>query len=295
MEPDATTPIPAADAPAAPTPAPEESASGNPADAPQVTAAMNAMIRGELQQVAAGSSSHSDADVASAADADAADGEPAQPRDAKPASEQPGRRSRRAEEAAQRIAALEDENEQLKAQLAPTVPPDASEEARKAILDSEDRYRRLLAKPDDDPDWTQDDYSWLQDEKRKRALVPDLTRHFETVLERETRLAAEATEQEKRQFWDAVGRDLASAEELPGVDIEALKKAPTFADRDRLVYAAAKAANAAENRALREENADLKRQLLGVVRPPLNGGRSSPGRTYDAASVMNNLIRNARA
>ena len=86
---------------------------------------------------------------------------------------------------------------ELESSTAPPVPPDASEQERQAILDAEDRYRRLLAKPDDDPDWNQDDYVWLQDEKRRRALLPDVTRHYETVIERERRLAQMAVEQER--------------------------------------------------------------------------------------------------
>ena len=84
-----------------------------------------------------------------------------------------------------------------------------------------------------------------------------------------------AVEQERQAFWASVGQDLASAAELPG-SIRSPQKAPTFADRDRMVYAAATARRDGEIKALREELADAKRQLLGIVRPPLNGGRSAP-------------------
>jgi len=297
VEPDAAAPLQAADAPASAPPPSEESAPVAAAEAAaQENAFMNAIIRGATADAANGATLNQD-DGADGAEADDdANGEPARSqRDAKPDGQQLGRRSRRAEEAAQRLAALEAENEQLKAQLAPPIPQDASEQERAAILASEDRYRRLLAKPDDDADWSQDDYVWLQDEKRKRALLPDVTRHFETVIEQERRLARESVEREQAAFWAQVGNDLASAADLPGVDLEALKKAPTFADRDRMVYAAATARRDGEIKALREELADAKRQLLGIVRPPLNGGRSAPGRTYDENGFMNSLIRGGTA
>ncbi len=283
MEQDATT---GALAEAAEDSAPQPEVSAAVADPSESTALMNAMIRGELEAVA--SKPGGDADDE---DADATDGVSAQsgvkPNDtAKPI---PRRR------AAAEIERLTAEVEQLKAQLAPPVPPDATEEARAAILEAEDRYRRLLAKPDDDADWTQDDYAWLQDEKRKRAIVPEVTRHFETVLERERAAARDEVEQERRQFWSHVASDLASAEELPGVDLQAIKAAPDFRTRDRIVYAAAEAKSAETIRDLRAELADAKRQLLGAVRPPLSGGRSSPGRTFDPTSVMNELIRSVRA
>lgn len=284
MESDATTPVADA-ADAQPVPAPEESASATPSPSDSGHAFMNAMIRGEAATAAA-TSSNPDAARVDADEADAATGEPAPSGDAKPM----GRRASKAAEAAARIAELE----ARVAELSP-VPPDASEEARKAILDAEDRYRRLLAKPDDDGDWSQDDYVWLQDEKRRRALVPDITRHFETVVERERRVARETVEAERNEFWQRVGQDLAAAGELPGVDLDSLKAAPSFADRDRLVYAAGRAAGAGELRALRDELADAKRQLLGIARPPLSGGRSSPGQTFDPNDFMNNLMRGARA
>lgn len=283
MEQDATT---GAIAEAAePTPAqPEESASAP--DPAENNALMNALIRGEL---AAAASKPGDADDDE--DADASDGVSAHQGVKPDAAAKPPTRRRAAAE----IERLTAEVESLKAQLAPQVPPDASEEARRAILDAEDRYRRLLAKPDDDPDWTQDDYSWLQDEKRKRAIVPEVTRHFETVLERERAAARSEVEQERTAFWSHVANDLASAEELPGVDLAAIKAAPDFRTRDRIVYAAAEAKSAETIRDLRAELADAKRQLLGAVRPPPTGGRSSPGRTFDPNALMNELIRSARA
>ena len=294
MEPDAAAPLQAADAEAsAPAPSEESApAAAVEAAAAQENAFMNAIIRGATADVVAGASKPDDAvadDFAPEA-ADGASAAPGQQPDAgvKPSSERLTRRGAAAE-----IERLNARIAELESSTAPPVPPDASEQERQAILEAEDRYRRLLAKPDDDPDWSQDDYVWLQDEKRKRALLPDVTRHYETVIERERRLAQMSVEQERQAFWASVGQDLASAAELPGVDLEALKKAPTFADRDRMVYAAATARRDGEIKALREELADAKRQLLGVVRPPLNGGRSAPGRTYDENGFMNGLIRGA--
>lgn len=294
MEPDAAAPLQAADAEASATAPSEESAPAAAAEAAaQENAFMNAIIRGATADVVAAGASKPDDAGADDFEPEAADGASAAPgpqpdAGVKPPAERLTRRGAAAE-----IERLNARIAELEASTAPPVPLDASEQERQAILDAEDRYRRLLAKPDDDPDWNQDDYVWLQDEKRKRALLPDVTRHYETVIERERRLAQMAVEQERQAFWASVGQDLASAAELPGVDLEALKKAPTFADRDRMVYAAATARRDGEIKALREELADAKRQLLGIVRPPLNGGRSAPGRTYDENGFMNGLIRGA--
>lgn len=286
---------PAAEAEDAQPAASEESASVEIPSTPSEDALMNALIRGETAPL--DSASNLDDDGPGMSDADAASGEPAPRGDAKPNDQQTGRRSKHAAEAAERLSALESENAALQsriAELAPP-PPDATEETRKAILANEDRYRRLTNKPDDDTDWTPDDYQWLQDEKRKRAALPELRQHYETVVEQDRRTLRETADRERQEFWTRVSEDLASAAELPGVDLDALKKAPNFATRDRLVYAAAAATRDAEIRTLRDENAQLQRDLLGTIRPPMNGGRSSPGRTYDEDSVMNALIRGGRA
>lgn len=283
------TPTPAAEAVDVQPESPEESAS--PSTAPtQEDAFMNAIIRG----MAPDSSSNPDDDGDGDSEPMAADGQPAPTGDVQPTSRQPGRRSRRAEEAAQRLTALEAENAQLQARVAQLdpPPPDATEESRKAILASEQRFRTLDAKPDDDPTWTTDDYVWLQDEKRRRAVVPELREHYDTVIEADRAALRTQHETERQQFWNAVTADMASGADLPGVDMDALKKAPNFASRDRLIYAAAAATRDADIRRLRDENDDLKKQLFGSVRPPLNGGRSAPGRTYDEDGFMNSLMRN---
>lgn len=292
--PDLEVQTPAAEPVDAPPEAPEESASPEPSD-DRDSAVMNALLRGQL--AGQGSASNRGADGDGADDGDAADGEPAQSRDAKPNDQPGGRRSRRAAEAEARIAELQAERDQLAARVAEMAPPppDASEEARKAILESEARFRRLLAKPDDDPDWTHEDYQWLQDEKRKRAAVPELRQHYDTVLEQDRAALRDSFESERVAFWNAVTADMASGAELPGVDLDALKAAPNFAARDRLIYQAALATRDDEVKRLRNELADARRHLLGEVRPPLNGGRSTAGATYDENAFMNSLIRGGRA
>lgn len=284
-------PTPAAEPADAQPEAPEESASLTTAPT-QEDAFMNAIIRGAVPDSASNQGDDGDGDLAD----DAADGESAQPRDAKPTDQpgqQPGRRSRRAVEAATEIERLKAEKAALEARVLELNPPlpDATEETRKAILAAEERYRRLTNKPDDDADWTTDDYQWLQDEKKKRAVVPELRRHYDTVIERDRQVLREAHEAERVDFWSRVQADMASGAELPGVDLDALKKAPNFAARDRLIYAAATATRDAEVKRLREELASTRRDLLGTVQPPLNGGASGSGRTFDEDTFMNTLMR----
>ena len=257
---------------------------------------MNALIRGEVLRVVDPAASSNPDELGEGYDAEAqagASADGAQPSSAvKPAGQAGvGRRGAAAE-----IERLRAENTALEARVAELVPtpPDASEEARKAILENEAKYRRLTAKPDDDPDWTTEDYQWIQNEKHKRTVAPELRQHYETVLDAEIASLSRQLEDRTASFWTAVTADMATAADLPGVDLAALKGTRTFADRDRMVYSAAKAQADAETRRLREENDDLKRQLLGTVRAPITGGRSAPGQVMDENSMMNNLIRGAR-
>ena len=173
------------------------------------------------------------------------------------------------------------------------LPPDASEEARKQILDNETRYRRLVNKPSSDTDWNDEDWSWVETERQKRDVLPELRQHYDTVLDAERAAVRASIEAERANFWQRVTDDMASGVDLPGVDLAALKACPTFADRDRMVFAAGQATLNADNQRLKSENDDLKRQLLGTARPPLNGGQSSAGPTYDEANFMNSLIHRA--
>lgn len=186
----------------------------------------------------------------------------------------------------QRIANLEAENLRLQKamdELNPP-PPDASEEARAARLANEQRYRTLLVKPDTDTDWAEGDYEWLQDEKHKRSLVPDLQQHYETVLEADRAAVAATLDQERESFLNGIGQDMASLLTLPGLDeqaVSSLKAARKFSEQVLIHRKAERTAVLAEVNAelssLRAENADLRRQALGAAPTPITGGRPSGG------------------
>lgn len=292
MSPDtgtATLEAPAAEAEASPSAVVEESASPASNDTtPQESAHMNALLRGALP---------ADRDSASKpttdednADTAGQDGASAPTGDVKP-SETPGRRGAAAE-----IAHLRAENARLQKayEEANPPPPDASEEARAKAIETETRFRRLLVKPESDSDWTHEDIAFLEGEKQRRALVPELSQHYEAVIEADRQALAQEHEAKVAGFWAHVRADMASARDVPGVDFEAVKAARTFAERDRLMYAAGQAASEPELKKLREENADLRRDLFGAVRAPVQGGRSAPGRTFSENDYMNTLLRGGR-
>lgn len=296
MEADATATLERPDVPAEETPpaASEESASPPSDDiSPESRAQMNALIRGGVGRL--DSTSKPDAAEASADAAETPDGESAPAGDVKPsdaAALGPGRRGAAAE-----IDRLKAENERLTKALdaANPPPPDASEEARKAALETESRFRRLLMKPESDADWTPDDISFLETEKQRRAVAPELQQHYDTVLEADRASLQKLYDDTVNGFWAHVRSDMASAKDVPGVDYDAVKSARTFAERDRLMYAAGAASHEPELKKLREENADLRRDLFGATRAPMSGGRSSPGRAYSENEYMNRLLRGGRA
>ena len=294
MQPDLT-PTQAADADDARPAESEESASASESAPSQEDAFMNAVIRGQTDTLASTSNQDDAGDEAESADA--ADGEPAQSRDAKPTDQQPGRRARRAEEAAAERKRLSDENEALKARIAELVPtpPDATEETRKAILAAEERFRRLSLKSLDDQDWADGDFDWLEGEKKRRAVAPELRQHYDTVLEADRAALTESFKAAENRFLNGQAQQIRRLSAKPGIDTAAFIAEGSYEIQGEMLYAAGAATRDAENRALRDEIGDLKRQLLGQVRPPMNGGRSSPGRTYDEDSVMNALIRGGRA
>ncbi len=267
---------------------PEESASPESQPDPN-SALMNALIRGETATLVSTSKPGDEDD--DEADGESAPGASASG-DVKPSETQTqptlGRRAARAE-----IDRLTAENARLQQayDAANPPPPDATEETRKAILAAEERFRRLTVKPDTDLDWTQDDYDWIQAEKTRRAVAPELRQHYDTVLDADRATLRQTLDAERASFRAWVEKDLASAADLPGVDLTALKACPTFADRDRMVFAAGRATVDADNQRLRSENDDLRRQLLGTARAPLSGGQPSAGPTYDEGSFMNSLIR----
>lgn len=205
---------------------------------------------------------------------------------------EPGRRARKAQEAQQRIAELE-------AEIATLRPPvvDASEEARQKRIAAEQKFRTLNAKPDDDADWTTEDWNWLQEEKRKRLLFPEVQQQVEATIE----LERQAVQDERQHFFDRFREDMGSTLTLPGIDDAtraALVKEPSFAAQVLIHRKAEREAVTAQFRdevaALRAENADLKRQMLGgTVAPPTAGMPSSAAPTFDMNSWIRQIARTA--
>lgn len=221
------------------------------------------------------------------------DGEPAPTGDVKP-SDQPGQRGRRG--SAARIAELEAENARLKQayDAANPPPPDASEETRKAILAREQRFRDLNGRASDDPTLYQQgpdgkvNADWLDEEKKRRSIAPELRQHYETVLTEDLRSHQEAFEGQTRGFQTYVLQGMEAVKDLPGVDFDAIKAAPDFVARERLIYQAGANASAAEATRLRNENQQLRRELGGAIPKTLNGGQSPPAA---AGFDMNSWIR----
>jgi hypothetical protein len=185
---------------------------------------------------------------------------------------------------------------------------------REAIIERERRYRALRDRPTGT--LSAEDYTFVEEERERREKYPELQRHYETVLEAERAGLSEAAQTEvarqQAAFWDSVKADLASAKDIPGVDLDEVKKAPSFADRDRIVYAAGAAQRETAVRAeLEPRIADLQARLdeaeahlkelnfvgpngLGAGRAPVVGGRSSadhPPTTFDPSrSGRENLV-----
>lgn len=189
----------------------------------------------------------------------------------------PGRRASKAQENAQRIAELE-------AEVAALRPPvvDASEEARQARLTAEQRFRSLDARPDDDPSWTNEDWTWLQDEKRKRLLFPEVQAHYDTVLAADRAAVQASLAAERDAFLNGFARDMGTTLDLPGIsdaDRERLGGSRLFSEHVLIHRKAERDLVTAqfrdENAALKAENAELKRQALGAAPAPATGGRPS--------------------
>lgn len=278
-----------AEAPNGQAPTSEESASTaqDTNVSPQEDALMNALLRGNAGQ-GQDSASKPDGETPDDEGAEVEGGESAPSGDVKPPDQsKPGRRSAAAE-----IAHLKAENERLQKayQEANPPPPDASEEARKASVEREQRFRSLLLKPDTDQDWDADDWKWLQEEKAKRSAAPELRQHYETVLEQDRASLEQDAIRREHAFLKGQADQILTLSALPGIDAEAFKAAP-YAVQGRMLYDAREP----EIRRLTEEIADLKREALGFVRTAPNGGRSSPGRTYSEDDFMNTVIRGGRA
>lgn len=202
--------------------------------------------------------------------------------DVKP-SDQPGQPKPGRRGAAARIAELEAENARLQQAFeeANPPPPDATAEAQQAIRDREARYRRLLVKPDTDVDWTNEDYDFLQSEKQRRAIVPEIQQHYETVLADDLAAHQTAYTGWVKGFQDYILTGMEAVKGLPGVDFDAIKAAPGFPERERLIYDAGKAASAAEVQRLQTELSQARRDLAGSAPRPINGGASPPSGSYD--------------
>jgi len=266
----------------------EASASQPQAESPAVVAQMNAAIRGELLKVVSASKSDTDEGTD---DAEGSDGESTPSGDVKPSdARQPGRRGAAAE-----IERLKAENARYKADLeaANPPPPDASEEARKAIIATEQRYRDLNHRPDTDPIFYEgDNWAWLQEQKAKRAVAPELRQHYDTVLEADRAALRAETESFQHRVLNTIAGQIVTLAALPGVDGEALKRESSFEMQGRMLYDAGRATAAEETKRLRDELAEAKRELYGSLPRTLNGGRSAPGRSVNPDAYMNDVIRN---
>lgn len=299
MEADSTTAVlePAAEAEDTPPPASEESASPTATDEreAEISAQMNALIRGQLTQQQ-DSSSKPDADDAGMTDTEAQDGASDPAGTVKPSDAQATGKGRRG--AAAEIERLSGEVTRLTKALDDLQPkmPDASEEAKAKALETEARYRKLLVKPESDQDWTSEDIQFLEAEKQRRALVPELQQQYETVLDADRKALAEWAESTVQTRWNRVKADLSSTLTLPGVtdEIKAQLLAAPLSEQVLIHRRLERESIEPELKRLRDENADLKRDLLGATRAPLAGGRSAPGRTYDENTLMNTLLRGGR-
>ena len=280
---------PVAEAEVSPSVTSEDSARSTESSAAQIDATMNAFLRGGAQPSVASKPDDADADD----DLDSTvDGVSAPTTgDVKPTDAQAPIRGRRG--AAAEIARLAAENAKLQTEVETyrPKPVDASAEAQKAAVDREQRYRRLLHKPDTDTDWTGDDWHWLQTEKQTRAMVPELQQHYDQIIADDLKSHQDSYNGWVKSFRQHVANDMASARDLPGVDIAAAQAATTFAERDRIIYAAGVARSADEVQKLRAELTEARRDLAGSIRTPLAGGRSSLGRGQNVDDVMNDWIR----
>lgn len=268
----------------------EESAS--PSDPTAEANAMNAMLRGLVNPDPA---SKPDGDQDGDDSTSAQDGASDPTGTVKP-SEQPapGRRGAAAE-----IARLKAENERLQQAYDAANPPspDPSDEARAKAVETETRFRRLLMKPDNDLDWTQDDVDFLVGEKEKRAKVPELTQQYEASLDANAKAWQEWAEQSVAHRWNAVKAELSSTLTLPGVTDEVKARLLTAPLSEQILIhrQLEREAADAEITKLRNDLSAARRDLYGATRAPMNGGRSSPGRTVNENDYMNSMLRGGRS
>lgn len=294
MEADQTQVLPSEAPDASLTPGAENAASSaSPPSPTDSSVDMDVVIR---QMAGSRSVPISQPDSQAAADAAPADGDApngAQPTDGsgQPAPQKP--RLSKVELAEQRAAELAAENTRLQQALeaANPPPPDASEEARKAHLERERRFRDLNARPDDDPIFNEgDNYGWLQDEKRRRAVAPELQQQYEAVLQEDIAANRRAFE----DAWNGIKTDLSTTLTLPGVTDEVrtrLLQAPlseqirTHRQLERRIVQAEMADEIAR---LRKDNERLQNEAMASTRAPIEGGRSGSPTLFD----IDDWIRN---
>jgi hypothetical protein len=288
---------PAAEDEAQPSESPEASASqegATPGDiSPESRAQMNSLIRGLAGQPSPGLTSNSGDQDDEESDDQAQDGASASNvGDVNPPGEPSRPLGRRG--SAREIERLNGEVERLNQALNALNPPqpDPSETARAAATERETRYRRLLVKPESDADWTHEDIQFLETEKQRRALFPEVQRQHEAALAADR----EALRREYEGAWGEIKRDLSSTLSLPGVTDEVKTRllAAPLSEQILMHRRLEREALEPEIRKRDEEIAALKRDLYGATRAPISAGRSSPGRTYSENDLMNTLIRGGR-
>jgi hypothetical protein len=200
--------------------------------------------------------------------------------------------------APQRIAELEAENQRLQSALAEVnpPPPDPDEERRKAYLDNETRFRSLIALPDDDPRLAEsDNWSWLQEEKRRRAVAPELAQQYETALEAERQRLEDDYARRGQTFLGHLRSQVKSSLDLPGIEPDertTLETTTDWLDHVLIQRAAERRVTEArfmdENARLRKENEQLRRESFGRARVPVDGGRATGG---PSQRDMNEVMR----
>lgn len=166
-----------------------------------------------------------------------------------------------------------------------------------------DRYERLIRQPVGN--LSDEDFRWLEDRKGLLQAFPQADRHHRIAAEKLVAAEREAFERDKAAWYEGTRTDLSEAKDIPGVDFDAVRAAPTFAARDRLLHAAGaawKEAELAPQIATRDEKiADLEEQIrdlrlvgprgLGSARAPVTGGRSAGS---EAAAPVFDESRNWR-
>ncbi len=122
-----------------------------------------------------------------------------------------------------------------------------------------------------------------------------MRQHYDTVLEVERAALQRDIQSRENAFLSGQAGQIHRLAELPGVDAAALKAEASYEIQGRMLYDAGRATMAEENKRLRDELADAKREMYGSLPRTLNGGRSAPGRSFSESGFMNDLIRGGRS